>query len=1375
MRLKLFITTVLVFSSILVNAQTTWNGSANSNWNDAANWSSGLPNTTTAAIIPAAGTVTNWPKLNVDANIAALTMGEGSSMDVNGFFITIYSGGLNLNGGTVPITITNSSSVTNIAFTSATGSTGNWLIGNVIFMDQVVYSIMGTGIFYDGNTGGATVYKKDVSYIIQNTGNAFICTYFPNVYEGNVGVIRNAATSTSITNIFVSGHAGIAGHFTLNNTVGGITSINPSGSTVDTIQGAVNITLGRSGSLQHQFVMQGIVNNSGGNINIANVTKLIISGNTLNTPVSISGLALSTENTIRGNRITGNFSIEHTVGTHASINTGGNKFNGNAIFNLVGGELNTGYSGFGADTVNGNTSFTLGDEERLVESHSFKNKYNGNLTVNRTGTGNTYLFKSGHDGISGDLNIYNSNINTYGGGAVVEINPDGVSLAAIAGTVDVNMEAIRPNDLWFAMRGITNNTAGGEIKLTNATKINFVNNLLRATCTISGLAGSTENNFFGNNISGNFTLESTTGNHAPVYFGSNLLTGNTSFNLSGGQLFTGYTGYGADIYTGNTTITLGVGETLNESQGYPNKYNGNLTVTRSGAGLNDNINLFISGHAGISGNFSFTNLHAYFGEDYINRNNNPTNPIQGMINIDVNLGTAGSYQLFQMKGIVNNTAGGTINIANQADVSLQNNTLKADINITSLRLGGWPITINGNNFTGNFLLNNLDGIQVYTGGNQFNGTTSFMVTNGNLFTGYPGLGADKYNGNTNITIGNWANLFESYNYGNQYNGNLTINRTGISSSQVTILFNAGHVAISGNFTFSNPHGGYITLNQNGSASALIQGTVNIDVSNALEFRMRGVSNNTAGGTITINNCGSINMSKDTLLANVAVTNITGSGDDVFYQNKITGSFTLSDDIANGAGIFTGGNTIIGATAYTLNSAASFNTSAEGQGKDIHNGSFSLTRNGTGSFVIAKDNDVEWNGDVILNYPSFVNYNPANKIIIGGSNSSIQQLGTAAVLIPNLQLNKSSGTALTLNSPLYISNNLDLSNGIINSNTTNFLQLNDNATVTGAGTASNVNGVVQKAGDDAFSFPIGTATTFNPVAMSAPAGASDIFSAEYKSGNPYNPASHAATVAKVSDCEHWIINRLNGSSNVTLTFTYDQPCAGPGYVTNPANVHIVHWNGNSWDDLGNGGYSGGLTGTVTTAGPVSSFSPFTIASTHLILNPLPLTLLSFTAQPAGNTVKLNWATSNEINVSHFEIERSSDGVAFSKIGVVNSMSASNTNNYNYVDATPQNGTNFYRLKMLDMDGRFEFSKIVNVHFSSEHLVRIYPVPASTTITLQGANQFKQLEIVDMQGRILLRKNISLQNETINISSLAKGMYLIKLSNGKKTVSEKFVKE
>lgn len=1380
MTLKFYITATMIFAATVCIGQT-WDGSASTDWFNAANWdNNSVPGNTTNVIIPAAGTVTNWPKLTGDVNVGALTMGEGSSMDVNGFFITLFSGGLNLNGGTVPITITNSSAVTNIAFTGINGSTGNWYIGNVLFMDQVVYSFSSTGIFYDGYTSGATVYKGDVSYLLNKEGNAFICTYFPNVYEGNVEVIRNAASSATITNIFVSGHAGIGGHFSLTNTVGGSNNINYLASAMDTIQGAVNINVNRSSAITNNFIMQGLINNSGAGISISNVTKLSLLGNSLNAAVTISGLSGSTENTIRGNHITGNFSIENTTGTHAPVNTGGNNITGAATFNLLGGELNTGYSGFGADTVNGNTVISLGEEERLVESHGYKNKYNGNLTITRNGSGNTYLFKSGSAGISGNLSYANTNIINYGGGGACELNPDGVSMAAIEGTIDIHLEAIINNDLWFTMRGITNNTAGGNIELDNATKINMVNNLLIANVDFSGLAGSTENNIFGNNITGNFTIESTTGTHAPVYMGSNLLTGTINFNLSGGWLCTGYTGYGADIYTGNTTITLGAGETLYESHGYPNQYNGNLTVTRTGAVTSDNINLFMSGHAGISGNFSFTNLQGYFGEDYINKNNNTCAPIQGTVNIDVNLGSGGTYQVFQMKGIVNNTAGGTINIANQDILQLQNNSLKADINLTNLKDDSGPATISANHFTGNFSLNNnIEGIQLYTGGNQFNGTTSFTAIYGRIFTGTDGLGADTYNGNTSITIGIGAELAESYDYGNQYNGNLTITRTGTSPGLTTTIFNTGNIAISGNFTLSNPHGNFTVLNDYGSASVLIQGTINVDVSNANIFRMREVRNNTAGGSITINNCGGINMIKDTLLADVAVTNITGSGDDVFYQNKINGNFTLSDDAANIGIIFTGGNTINGATVYTVNYATPFYTGAAGQGKDIHNGSFSLTRNGTGTITIAETDDVEWNGDINLNYASGVNFNAAKKIIIGGSsNSSFQQSGTATVTIPNLQMNKSGNVALTLNSPLYIGSNLEFSNGIINSSATNFLQLNDNATVTNASATSHVNGVVQKSGDDAFTFPIGTATSYNPVAMSAPAAVTDTFSASYFNDNPhptYDTSSHAATVARVSGCEYWDVKRLTGASNVALTFTYDGSCAGPGYITNPAHAHIVHWNGNSWDDLGNGGYTGSLTGTITTAAPVSSFSPFTLASTNLDQNALPLTLLSFTAQPAGNAVKLNWTTTNERNVSHFEIERCSNSTVFIKIGSVTAASIAGTNNYVYNDAAPQNGNNYYRLKMIDIDGRFEFSKIISVWFGNTQQVRIWPTPAKSAITIQFAEQYKQLEIVDITGRILLRKNISQQTETIDISTLAKGMYFIRLRNGNTTVSKKFIKE
>ncbi len=992
MKFKLYTIAALLLSTFFCHAQTTWNGSASTNWNDAANWSNGIPGTTTAVIIPAAGTITNWPRFTGKVDIYGLTMGEGASMNVNGSSLVLHGGGLNLIGGTVPITISNSYSFSDIhIFGDAAAPQAKWYIGNVKFTDALTYHLEGPVIFYDGYAGGATVYTSTVSYLISNTGNAFIGTDYPNKYSGNVLINRTAGTSASVTNIFVSGHAGIAGNFKfVNSGTAGSVNINQNGAATQDIQGTISLDVYDATN----FTMQQMSNNTaGGTINITddnNVTNLLLlAGNTLQANVNISGLG-ATGNTISGNNITGNFSVKHALGTHAPVHTGGNTFSGAVSFELAGGgELSTGYTGLNADIYNGDTFFTLGDDERLDESQSYPNQYNGNLTVTRNASGNTYLFIKGHAGISGNF-IFN---NTYGGGGVIQLNANNETVAAIQGTVSVHVTANNNNSSWFTMKGIINNTPGG------------------------------------------------------------------------------------------------------------------------------------------------------------------------IVNIDY---------------------------------------------------GGW-----------------------------------------------------------------------------------------------------------------------------------------------------------------------VEMSNNTLQADLAVTNIniTGVGTGEFYKNKITGNFTLSDAATNMVGIYSGGNTINGATEITLNSAASLHTGASNQGKEIHNGRFWLTCNGTGAVTIAETDNVEWNGNVRLNNTSGVSFNPAKKIIFGGSNSNIQRLGTATV-IPNVEINKTGGAALTLNCPLYISNNLTFTNGNINSDATNFLQLNDNATATGANSASHVNGVVQKAGDEAFSFPVGTATTYNPVAMTASATTTDVFSAEYFNANPhpgYDTSKHAATVARVSGCEYWIVQQLNGASNISLTFTYDQPCAGPTYITNPASVHIVHWNGNSWDDLGNGGYTGTQTGTVTTAGPVSSFSPFTLASTSLVENALPLTLLSFNAKPADNGVSLNWLTTDEKNVSHFDIERSDDGAAFTKVGAVNAVSAGSTNNYVYFDAAPQSGANYYRLRMVDTDGRFEFSKIVSVRFSGMSAVTIYPVPAKSVITVQFAEQFKQLEITDISGRVLIRKNITHQSEQVDISRLARGLYYIRLGNGNTAISKKIVKD
>jgi hypothetical protein len=866
--------------------------------------------------------------------------------------------------------------------------------------------------------------------------------------------------------------------------------------------------------------------------------------------------------------------------------------------------------------------------------------------------------------------------------------------------------------------------------------------------------------------------------------GNAVFTDNVVYEINVTVSFSDGFSTAATVYNGDVTYNMNSTNDIITCQSFPNVYGGNVTVNRT-VSANSITNLFFKGHAGIAGNFTLTNNAG--GNVSINGLSTASSPIQGVVNIEVSNSGSGNDNDFNMFGMENNTTGGSINVSNINHLAFSGNTLKANVSFTGLEYLQSDILnrIAENNITGNFNLASTPGttsVPVYTGGNTITGTTTFDFTKGEINTGY--FDADVYNGNTYITFRGEEKFNESYSYPNQYNGDLVVTGSGRGSIR---LFISGHAGISGNFTYSNPNVSIgnvlLKLNENAVACPAIQGKVSINAPLTNPFVMRRIKNNTPGGIVSIDKSSGITFSNDTLLGDVSVVRMAGLQSHVFYQNEITGNFTLSDISFNQGPVLSGGNTINGGTDITLNSAASWHTGASNQGKDIHNGYFWLTRNvnATGTITIAETDDVEWNEGVRLNYTTGVSFNPAKKVILAGSsNGNLLQSGTATV-IPNVEINKSGGATFTLNAPLYISNNLTFINGNINSDATNFLGFNDEATATNASAASHVTGPVLKEGDDAFAFPVGTATSYNPVAISAPAAVTDMFSAVYYNANPYpanDTSKHAATVARVSGCEYWHVLRLNGSSDVKLTFTYGQPCGGPGYITNPANVHIVHWNDalNTWEDLGNdGNYTGTLTGTVTTAAPVSSFSPFTIASTNLAENALPLTLLSFIAQPAENGVLLNWLTADEKNVSHFDIERSDDGVAFTKIGAVNAVSANSTNSYNYVDAAPQNGTNYYRLRMIDIDGRFENSKIISVRLNNTQPVRVFPAPAQSTITVQFAERFRQLEMVDISGRTLLRKNITRQSETIDISTLAKGIYFIRLTNDNITVSKKFVKE
>ena len=103
-------------------------------------------------------------------------------------------------------------------------------------------------------------------------------------------------------------------------------------------------------------------------------------------------------------------------------------------------------------------------------------------------------------------------------------------------------------------------------------------------------------------------------------------------------------------------------------------------------------------------------------------------------------------------------------------------------------------------------------------------------------------------------------------------------------------------------------------------------------------------------------------------------------------------------------------------------------------------------------------------------------------------------------------------------------------------------------------------------------------------------------------------------------------------------------------------------------------------------------------------PLPLTLLEFNARQVHNKTALSWQTATEVNTALFEIERSASS-EFIKIGEVKAMNQAGQHNYSVYDEQPLQGSNYYRLRMVDIDGSFTYSKVARVDFNTIEQVQL----------------------------------------------------------------------
>lgn len=184
------------------------------------------------------------------------------------------------------------------------------------------------------------------------------------------------------------------------------------------------------------------------------------------------------------------------------------------------------------------------------------------------------------------------------------------------------------------------------------------------------------------------------------------------------------------------------------------------------------------------------------------------------------------------------------------------------------------------------------------------------------------------------------------------------------------------------------------------------------------------------------------------------------------------------------------------------------------------------------------------------------------------------------------------------------------------------------------------------------------------------------------------------------------------------------------------------------------------------------------------SPLPVTLTSLTANVKENNVLVSWTTASEVNNKGFEVERSVNGVDFTLIDFVKGAgNSSKVNNYSKLDLNAFNATAsnviYYRLKQVDVDGKYTYSQTVKVYQNVEAFstVSIYPNPFVSQITVSfnaAAQSTAVIEILDIQGKVVATKTANTVNgsntvEVNNTDNLQAGIYFARLTlNGEAQV-------
>lgn len=210
-------------------------------------------------------------------------------------------------------------------------------------------------------------------------------------------------------------------------------------------------------------------------------------------------------------------------------------------------------------------------------------------------------------------------------------------------------------------------------------------------------------------------------------------------------------------------------------------------------------------------------------------------------------------------------------------------------------------------------------------------------------------------------------------------------------------------------------------------------------------------------------------------------------------------------------------------------------------------------------------------------------------------------------------------------------------------------------------------------------------------------------------------------------------------------------------------------------------------TITYGGPSArvAASPIqlNIYTLDVTATPLPVSLLSFTGKNTEKGNFLEWKTSNQINFSHFEIERSplahGGGIVSEKFEKIGQRTGNASENYEFLDLSSPigGGGAFYRLRLVDLDGKFSYSKIIFIKSPEKYDFEVFPNPVTNQISISNQNKSSlTINLFDSFGKQIIKPILSENREvTIPVNDLANGIYFLQIKDGTNLKTKKIIKQ